>query len=220
MGDGRGLRLGLRAEMKQQRRVAAVIQDHVGELILRPFEDLVGELPVLFERLAFVGEYRSASGCNRGGGVVLSRVDVARGPAHLRPERLQRLDQHRRLDGHVERPRDARPAQRLDRRVLLADRHQAGHLGLGDGDLLAPPIGERKVCDPVIGEILRLGYGAHHALLSVSKKVRERRCRIDTPSLASLTTRCNAPWGGAKLYRNRRIQLFDERKPAHSRPSF
>ena len=39
------------------------------------------------------------------------------------------------------------PRQRLRWRVLLADGHQAGHLGLGDGDFLAAPVGEREVGD-------------------------------------------------------------------------
>ena len=34
--------------------------------------------------------------------------------------------------------------------VLLADRHQAGHLGLGDADFLAAPVGEREVGDVVV----------------------------------------------------------------------
>jgi hypothetical protein len=41
------------------------------------------------------------------GGVVLGREDVARGPADLGAQVLQGLDQHRRLDGHVQRARDA-----------------------------------------------------------------------------------------------------------------
>ena len=35
--------------------------------------------------------------------------------------------------------------------VFLARRHQAGHLGLGDGDFLAAPIGEPDVLDDVVG---------------------------------------------------------------------
>ena len=35
-------------------------------------------------------------------------------------------------------------------REFLADRHQAGHLGLGDGDFLAAPVGEREVGDVVV----------------------------------------------------------------------
>ena len=37
------------------------------------------------------------------------------------------------------------------RGVLLADGHEAGHLGLGDGDLLAAPVGEREVGDVEVG---------------------------------------------------------------------
>jgi hypothetical protein len=50
------------------------------------------------------------------------------------PKRLQGLDQHRRLDGHVQRPGDARALERLLLAVLGAQRHEPRHLGLGDGE--------------------------------------------------------------------------------------
>ena len=50
---------------------------------------------------------------DRGGRLVLRREDVARRPAHLGAERDERLDQHRGLDRHVQRARDAGAAQRL-----------------------------------------------------------------------------------------------------------
>ena len=50
---------------------------------LPPLEDAVREVPVLVERLALVGEYRRAARGDRGGRVVLRRVDVARRPAHV-----------------------------------------------------------------------------------------------------------------------------------------
>ena len=65
-------------------------------------------------------------------------------------ERGQRLDQHRGLDRHVQRPGDARAFQRLLALVFLAHRHQAGHLGLGDRDFLAAEIGQRDVGDVVV----------------------------------------------------------------------
>ncbi len=99
-----------------------------------------------------------AGGGDGGGGVVLRRVDVAGGPAHIGAERLQRLDQHRRLDGHVQRAGDARALERLRGAVFGAGRHQAGHLGLGDVDLLAAPGGEAHVLDDEIGL-------AHRAIL-------------------------------------------------------
>ncbi len=55
-------------------------------------------------------------------------------------------------------PADARAAQRLLGAVFLARRHQAGHLGLGDGDFLAAPFGEADVLDDVVGG--RLGGAA------------------------------------------------------------
>src|SRR2546430_9917120 len=91
--------------------------------------------------------------------MVLGGEDVARGPAHLRAERLQRLDQHRSLDGHVQRARDARASQGLSRGEFLADRHQAGHFGLGDGDLPAAPAAERKIA--YVKALLGFEYCAH-----------------------------------------------------------
>jgi len=63
----------------------------------------------------------------------------------LRAERGERLDQHCGLYGHVERARDAGALERLCRDVLLADGHQAGHLGFGNANFLAPPAGKRQV---------------------------------------------------------------------------
>ena len=111
------------------------------------------------ERLALPGEDRHALGVlgravladdDRGGGVVLRREDVARAPADLGAERRQRLDQHGRLDRHVQRARDARALQRLRVGVLRARLHQAGHLVLGHVDLLAAVVGERDVGDLVV----------------------------------------------------------------------
>ena len=51
---------------------------------------------------------------------------------------------------------DARTLERLPRRVFLTDRHQTGHLGLGDGNLAAAPIGQPDIGDHVVGN------GVHH----------------------------------------------------------
>ncbi len=111
-------------------------------------------IPVFRQRLALDCEHRRAGGGDRGGGMILRRVDVAGCPAHFRTERLQRLDQHAGLDGHVQRAGDARAFQRLGLGEFLADRHQAGHLGFGDGEFLASPFGQGHVGDDVIGELL------------------------------------------------------------------
>ncbi len=90
-------------------------------------------VPVILQALALDGEDRRAGRGDRGGGVILRRIDVAGRPADVGAERLQRLDQHRGLDRHVQRAGDARAAQRLLRAIFLARRHQARHFGLGDG---------------------------------------------------------------------------------------
>ena len=49
-----------------------------------------------------------------------------------------------------------RAGERLPGSVFVADRHQRGHLALGDGDFLASPFGKSEVGDAVVGEV-RLG---------------------------------------------------------------
>ena len=156
------VRLGAGAEVEEQGRVAAVVEDHVRVAAVGPLEDLVGVFPVLLEGLALVGEDGDAGGGDRGGGMILGREDVARGPADLGAEGLERLDQDGRLDGHVERAGDASALEGLARGILLADGHEAGHLGLGDGDLAAAPGGERDVGDVVIADSSRLLRNGGH----------------------------------------------------------
>ena len=147
--------LELLALVDEQRGVAAVVEDHVRATV-RPRQRLLGAPPVLLERLALPGEDRDAlrlvrravgTDGDRRGGVVLRREDVARGPADLGAERDERLDQHGGLDRHVQRAGDARALERLRRGELLARLHQAGHLVLGELDLLAAEVGEREVGD-------------------------------------------------------------------------
>jgi hypothetical protein len=133
------------ALVDQQGCVAAVVHDQ-----LRPQAALEGlraegAIPILFQRLALPGEDRHSGGGNGRGGVVLRREDVAACPAHLGAQSDQRLNQHGRLNGHVQRSGDAHPCQRLRCRVLVADRHQSRHLLLGDGDFLAAPVSQREV---------------------------------------------------------------------------
>ena len=151
--------------MHQHGGVAAVVEDHVGGAAAVPVEQLGGVVPVFVQALALQGEDRDAGGGDRGGGVVLGRIDVAGDPADVGAERRQRLDQHRGLDRHVQRAGDARALQRLLGAVFLARRHQAGHLGLGERDFLAAEFGERDVLDDVVGEGGLLGGGGHVVFL-------------------------------------------------------
>ena len=147
--------LGLPALVHEERHVAAVVDDEVRAVALgvgvRPGDGVHRALPVLLERLALPGEDggRAVAGDGRGG-VVLRREDVARAPADVAAELLERLDEDRRLDRHVERARDARALERLRGAVLLDGLHEAGHLVLGELDLAATEVGERNVRDAVV----------------------------------------------------------------------
>ena len=79
--------------------------------------------------------------------MVLGGEDVARAPADVGAESDEGLDEDRGLDGHVQRAHDPDALEGLSRGVLLADRHEAGHLVLGDVDLLATEVGKGDVGD-------------------------------------------------------------------------
>ena len=120
--------LELRAAQHQHGGVAAVVEDHVGRLA-RPGEHLLGGPPVLLEAsrpsTRRPGRPWAPRRCRAGrrrrrGGVVLGGEDVARRPAHLGAEGDQRLDQHRGLDGHVQRARDPRALERQHVGVFAA----------------------------------------------------------------------------------------------------
>ena len=151
----------------QDHAAAAVVEDHVGEFAVRPFEDAVRKIPIFVERFALECEHGRAALGDRGSRVILRREDVARCPAHVGAQRLQRFDQHARLDGHVQRAGNARALQRLLCLVLFADLHEAGHFRFGDVEFLAAPIGQRQVGnDKILGIFGIVNCGVHHALLS------------------------------------------------------
>ncbi len=155
--------LELDALVDQQRDVAAVVEEHVRTDrvagLVGEVEDLLGLVPVLRQRLALPGEHRGAlrvvdgavrADDDRCGRVVLGGEDVAGGPAHLGAERDQGLDEHGGLDGHVQRAGDAGALERLGVAVRRAQRDQAGHLVLGEGELLAAVLGKGQVSDLVV----------------------------------------------------------------------
>ena len=161
MRNHRAIAFRLHPQVHEQSRVAAIVENHVRPAFVGPFEDAVRELPVLVERFALECEHWRAGGRDRRRGMILRRINVARRPADFRAERLERFDQHCGLDRHMQRAGNAGPAQRLLRGELFADRHQTGHLGLGDCDLLAPPGGEVEIGDIEIGEVAAIGHGVH-----------------------------------------------------------
>ena len=65
-------------------------------------------------------------------------------------QRLKGFNQHRRLDGHVQRAGDAGALERLAGAEFLAAGHQARHFGLGNFDFRAAEIGKCDIGDNVI----------------------------------------------------------------------
>ena len=95
---------------------------------------------------------------------------------------------------------DARALQRLRLRELLADRHQAGHLGLGDADFLAAPGGEGEVGDDVRGGGFRLQDGVHVKGSNSNEEPAERTSegRQNSPTRTIVRVSAVAMWNCAK----------------------
>ena len=156
--------------VQQHGGVAAIVEDQRGPSAVGPAQHLLGAAPVLLQRLALPGEHRHAAGRLRrplgthrhgGGGVILSREDVARRPAHLGAEFGERLDEDRGLDRHVQRAGDAGTGERFRVAVAGPQRHEARHLVLCELDLLAAEGGQRQVRD------LEVAPFEHHAFAPV-----------------------------------------------------
>jgi hypothetical protein len=112
------------------------------------------------------------------------------------PSAYQGLDEHGGLDGHVQRAGDARAAAAAaSARVLVADRHQAGHLGLGDRDLLAAPAGQRQVGDRKV--VLQFSHGVHVFSLNGGREGRRRSHPLPVPGtgLSSNDPECGSSMG-------------------------
>src|SRR5271165_2396554 len=168
--------LGAKPQMDEERRVAAVVEDHVRRTPVRPFEDAVGKVPIILEAFSFNRKHRRPGRGDRGGGVVLGRIDVAGGPADVGPERLQRFDQNRGLDRHMQRSGDACAFEGLRRRIFGAGRHQTRHFGFSDGDFLPSEGGKAEVGDGVVSGF---GHGGASRLMSAPPYQQKRREAIN-----------------------------------------
>ena len=143
--ERRGVVLGLEALVNQQRRIAAVIDDELRALAAGERERHGRAPPVLGQRLALPGEDRNTGRSDGRSGVVLRREDVARAPAHVGTQLDERLDENRRLDGHVQRTHHTNPLEGLQRAVFATHGHQTGHLVFRNLNLLTSPLGQRHV---------------------------------------------------------------------------
>ena len=127
----------------------------------------MGKGPVLVKAFALVGEHRHIGSSNRRGRVILGGEDVAAGPTHLGAEGHQGFDQNGGLDRHVQGTRNARSLEGLVGAELLAQGHQAGHLGFGDRNLLAAEISQAEIGNHIgVGALqCRSRGGSHHGFL-------------------------------------------------------
>ncbi len=91
--------------------------------------------------------------------MILSGEDVAGYPAHVGTQIHQGLDEYGGLNGHVQRTGDLQARERLLWSVLLACGHQAGHLLLGQANLIATPLGEGEVSDLELEGVCLIRHG-------------------------------------------------------------
>ncbi len=104
--------LGLGAQVDEQGGVAAVIQDHVGRA-LGELEDAVREVPVLLQALPLVGEDGDAPAAMAAAAWSWVEKMLQLAQRTSAPRAVQGLDEHGRLDGHVQGAGDARALQGL-----------------------------------------------------------------------------------------------------------
>ncbi len=126
--------------------VAAVVHDQVRPAAVRPHQHLLGAPPVLIERLPLPGENgrRAFFGDGRRG-VVLGAENIAGGPADVRAQKLERVDQHGGLYGHVQASGDLEAFEGLFGAVGFAHGHQPGHLVFRQGHLFVAQRGQGRI---------------------------------------------------------------------------
>ena len=160
-----GIVFHFHALVDHQGGVAAVVHDQVGALAVRPGQGHFGAPPVIFQALALPGEDLGHALLGDGGsGVVLGGEDVARGPADVRAQGVQGLDEHGGLDGHVQGAGHAQALEGLLVTVLADALHEAGHLALGELHFLLAEIGQGHV-GHFVGQGKVQGFGHRSILL-------------------------------------------------------
>ena len=169
------LLLELLALVHQQCGITSVIHELVAAIRTWHCHHLLRAPPVLWQGLALPGKHCGCAGLGNGSrSVVLRAEDVARAPAHLCAQSAQSLDEHTCLDGHVQRAVDVQALERLPRAVLLPGRHEAWHLVLSQGKLLAAELCQAHVLDLGVrhGRDVRLAIRHHKALSQLESGTR------------------------------------------------
>ena len=172
-----GQQLAVLRAVDDRRQVAAVVDDHVQRLAVGEEERLLDAPVVLGVGLALPGVDGEAGLGDGGGGMVLGRELVATAPGHFGAQRLERLDEHGRLDRHVQTAGNPGAGQWLGLAVLAAEGHQAGHFLFGELDLFSTPLGLRKISNFVRHFDINLGHDRLLAPLRQSSAARRRTRR-------------------------------------------
>ena len=172
-----------------KRRIAAVVEDHVGGLA-RPVEDAAAVIPIFLAGFALEGEDRNAG---------LRRSPRRRDPGSRRCCRTPSApgaEMRRSVSISTavwivmwSEPVMRAPLSGLRLAEFLAHRHQARHLDLGHVDFLAAPIGELDIGDVIIAGMIgpfdvsssgesdqewicggAAGYSSRHAAMAIRYK--------------------------------------------------
>ena len=129
--QNRRIGLSLKAKVHHHRRITTVINKQIRPLTIRENKSTLGTPPVLFQSLPFPGKNRNTKIGDCRGSLILGRKNIAAGPANIRPQSHQRLDQNRCFDRHMKGAHDSGPFQRFLCSVLLTQSHQSRHFLLG-----------------------------------------------------------------------------------------
>ena len=123
-------------------QIAAVVEDHIAVPRRAVFKNSLLYTPfTFFVSLAFPCVHGNPCCGDARGGVVLSRKDVARRPAHFSAQLNQRLDKNGSLHGHMNAADDLRAGKWLLCRIFFAQSHKRRHFRLGKCDLATTKIG-------------------------------------------------------------------------------
>ena len=138
------------AFVEEESDVAPVIDDELRAFSLGVDDGFPGAIPVLLEGFALPSEDGNASRGDGGGGLILSRENIATGPTDIGSEGDKGFNEHSGLDGHMEGASHTDASEGLGFGMLVTDRHQPGHFLFGDDDFLATESSERDILYMII----------------------------------------------------------------------
>jgi len=134
--------------MNEQGDIAAIVHDEFGAFATGVGDGVECAIPIFLERLALPGEDRDARLGDGRGRVVLGGENIATGPADRCAEINERLDEHRGLDGHVQRAGDAHTLEGFwSSRISCEWTSSRASRARQWVIFLAARLGERKVAD-------------------------------------------------------------------------